>query len=177
MKIYHEGRLSLPLKGRKILIVGSRNASQDGLLRTEKAVNNAPDNSIILSGLALGIDAAAHRAALEKQIPTIAILGTSLDKCYPAVHQELQNQMDLLISQFQPFTQIFPRNFVMRDKLAALLCDECIIIEAENNGGTLHTGREALRLRRPLIISESEKDKDWAKEFTSKGATFRDFGP
>ena len=113
---------------------------------------------VVVSGLAEGIDTAAHETALSEGGHTIAILGTPLEKVFPAKNRELQERLmrdELVVSQFPPGSAGGPRNFPMRNRTMALLTDATLIIEAGEQSGTLHQGWEALRLGRLLFLMES----------------------
>ena len=112
----------------------------------------------IVSGLAEGIDTAAHSAAIEAGGRTIAVLGTSVEKPYPASNRALFDLIatqHLVVSQFPDGAPVQPRNFPMRNRTMALISHATVIVEAAEKSGTLHQAWEALRLGRPLFILES----------------------
>jgi DNA processing protein len=129
-----------------------------------------------VSGLARGIDTAAHKAAIEAGGRTIGVIGTPIDVCYPKENQRLQTEIainHLLISQFAPGTPARKGNFPTRNRLMALLSDATVIVEAQDGSGTTHQGWEALRLARPLWILQSaanNPDLKWPQEFLRYGA-------
>ena len=131
---------------------------------------------IIVSGLALGIDAIAHKTAIENGGKTVAVLGTPLDKYYPSENHDLQDEImknHLAISQFETNTTIQKGNFPTRNRTMALISDASIIVEAGDGSGTYHQGWEALRLGRPLFIVEdilNDKTLKWPSEFLKYGA-------
>src|SRR5271157_2252762 len=155
-ELYIMGQLSIPLSSPRVSVIGSRKASPEGL----KAADNisrtlARHNVTIVSGLAEGIDTAAHMATIEEGGCTIAVLGTPLDRFYPRKNRQLQEiimKHYLLISQFPIGYPIQPKNFVIRNRTMALISDASIIVEAGDASGSLHQGWEALRLGRPLFI-------------------------
>lgn len=161
----------------KVSIVGSRKASEDGLKRAALLSRILVEHGmLIVSGLAEGIDTAAHTAAIEAGGKTIAVLGTSLSEFYPAKNRELQERImreHLAVSQFVVGTPSKPGNFPMRNRTMALVSDATVIVEAKDNSGSLHQGWEALRLGRPLFIMESilnNKDLKWPGEMLKYGA-------
>ena len=110
---------------------------------------------MIISGLAEGIDTAAHTSAISNAGRTIAVIATPLDQSYPAVNAKLQDEIrrkHLLISQFAIGKHVFKQNFILRNRTMALISNATIIVEAKDDSGSLHQGWEALRLGRPLFI-------------------------
>ena len=132
----------------KLGIVGSRKMSSYGRHATELLSSSlASAGVVIISGLAYGVDAAAHRAALNAGGKTVAILPTSLHSIYPATHLNLANQITehgALISEYAPHSPIYKTNFTNRNRLVAALSDVLLITEAAVNSGSLHTARFAL---------------------------------
>lgn len=137
--------MSLP----RVAIVGSRKASFYGKQVTERLAGDlARVGVVIISGLALGVDATAHRAALAVGGYTVAVLPTPLQKIYPASHHNLANQIissgGTLISEYPPGTEIYKENFIARNRIVSGLADVLVITEAAKNSGSLHTARFAL---------------------------------
>ena len=171
------GDKSLLQRGPRVSIVGSRRASREGLARAAKLARMLADRGIIVvSGLAEGIDTAAHLAAIESGGHTVAVLGTPLDKVYPAENRALQDRImreHLAVSQFPPNSPGGRKCFPMRNRTMALLSDATVIVEAGESSGTLHQGWEALRLGRPLFLMESvtkNSELSWPGEMISYGA-------
>jgi len=176
-QFYLQGDLELLKRGPRISVVGSRKASPEGLNRaTVLARLLAQRNMIVVSGLAAGIDTAAHRAAIDAGGRTIAVIGTPLDEAYPPENAALQAQIaekHLLVSQFASGTKTKPQHFPMRNRTMALLTDATVIVEAGESSGTLHQGWEALRLGRLLFLMESvanDQRLSWPKEMIHYGA-------
>lgn len=160
----------------RISVVGSRKASERGL-ETARKISEAivGRGGVVVSGLARGIDTAAHKAAIEANGRTIAVLGTGLDISYPKENAELQeciSKEHLVISQFPDGTPPRRGNFPMRNKTMALLSHCSIIVEAGESSGTEHQGWTALKLARPLLFPEEllEKDFSWPREMQEYGA-------
>lgn len=175
--LYVKGDVSLLAKGTRVSIIGSRDSSKEGLARTRKLVKSLVSQGVIIvSGLAKGIDTAAHQTAIDEGGKTIAVLGTPLSQVSPVENRALQNLIGkdhLLISQFQEGKPVSKGNFPMRNRLMALISDATIIMEAKDGSGTTHQGWEALRLARPLWIPKSMADNaelKWPKEFLHYGA-------
>ena len=167
----------IPVPGPRTAIVGSRKASQEGIEAASKMASLlAKKGVVIVSGLAEGIDTAAHKAAIAKGGLTIAVLGTSLDRNYPAKNAELQKivmREHWAISQFPIGYPTEPKNFVIRNRTMALISDASIIVEASESSGSLHQGWEALRLGRPLFIWKSiveDPSLKWPKKMMEYGA-------
>lgn len=165
----------------KVSIVGSRKASLEGLSRAARLSRELSDAGVIIvSGLALGIDAAAHRAAIEVGGRTIAVIGTPLDRVYPREHRDLQAHLErdhAVVSQFPPGYPTTKGNFPRRNRTMALIVDASVIVEANDGSGTLSQGWEALRLNRPLFIMRSVIDRgnlEWPLRMLEYGARVLD---
>lgn len=137
---------NVDLNTRKILsVVGTRKATTEGIAFCEKLIKDLKvrnHNPIIVSGLAYGIDAAAHRAALHNNLFTIAILGHGLDIIYPASHKKLAKEIinyGMLITDFPSKSIRDKNNFIKRNRIIAGLSDATIVIESGKKGGSLVT--------------------------------------
>jgi DNA processing protein len=178
--LYVKGRLKLPLPGPRVSIVGSRKASEKGLADSKMIASKLVSNDVVIvSGLAEGIDTSAHMAAITQGGKTIAVLGTPLDKTFPAKNFNLQQKIMrdyLAISQFEIGEPTKPKNFVIRNRTMALISDATIIVEASDKSGSLHQAWEALRLGRPLFIWKAilEQDVSWYKDVIKYGAVILD---
>lgn len=175
--IFAAGDIGMLRTGARISIVGSRKASQDGIARARRLAKLlVAQNAVVVSGLAEGIDTAAHTAAIEAGGRTLAVIGTPLDKSYPKKNEALQKQIQdehLLISQFPIGYPTTPKSFPMRNRTMALFSDATVIMEAANNSGSLHQGWEALRLGRSLFIAKAIVDddtKNWTDDMLHYGA-------
>jgi DNA processing protein len=157
--LHFVGDSSLLRQGPRVAVVGSRRASADGLRRAAAITRALVQRDIIVvSGLAAGIDTAAHTTALEAGGRTIAVIGTPLDQSYPRENAGLQARLareQLVVSQFAPGTAVRPQNFPIRNRTMALLTDATVIVEAGEKSGTVNQGWEALRLGRLLFLLES----------------------
>ena len=157
--------------------MGSREPTSKGIDATKEIASFlASKNVVIVSGLAKGIDTLAHRATIDAKGLTIAVLGTPLDKSYPAQNRDLQETImreHWAISQFPVGYPIQPRNFVVRNRTMALISDVSVIVEAGDSSGALHEGWEALRLGRPLYIWKKifeESSLKWPHRMIEYGA-------
>ena len=144
--IYAKGRLDL-LNRPAIAIVGSRNATKQGEATAEHfAATLAAAGLTIVSGLALGIDAAAHRGALPGRGSTIAVIGTGIDRIYPSRNEDLTRQIaekGVVVSEFPLGTPAVAANFPRRNRLIAGLARGCLVVEAAERSGSLITARLA----------------------------------
>ncbi len=143
------------LLGRQqIAIVGSRHASRGGLNNARAFAHHlAGEGFLITSGLASGIDGAAHEGALDSG-HTLAVLGTGLDRVFPAQHRELAHRIaeqGLLVSEFPPGTPPLPGNFPRRNRIIAGLTLGTLVVEAALKSGSLITARLAAELGREVF--------------------------
>jgi DNA processing protein len=120
---------------------------------------------VVLSGLAAGIDGAAHEAAMHAGGRTIAVIGTSLDQAYPREHASLQARIareHLVVSPFAAGTPSAPWHFPKRNRLMALLAQATILIEASASSGTRHQVAACASLGRPVFAPADLVDRlDW----------------
>jgi DNA processing protein len=152
--LYARGRVEL-LACAALAIVGSRNATQQGEANAE-AFARALGNSglTIVSGLALGIDAAAHRGGLAGEGSTLAVLGTGIDVVYPSRNAALTAEIaerGLLISEFPLGTAPAAQNFPRRNRLISGLARGCLVVEAALASGSLITARAAAEQGREVF--------------------------
>lgn len=176
-RLFIAGDRSLLHMSPRVSIVGSRKASKNGLAEARALAEKlASRRVIVVSGLAEGIDTSAHEGAIEAGGRTIAVLGTPLDEAFPARNRALQTRImreHLAVSQFAPGVPSQPGNFPMRNRTMALLSDATVIVEAGEGSGSLHQGWEALRLGRPLFLSEAllhNSSLSWPKTMEGYGA-------
>jgi len=139
----------------QIAIVGSRNPSSTGLqIAYDFAQSLASSGFTITSGLALGIDAASHKGALNVQGATIAVTGTGLDRVYPAAHKDLATDIvatGLILSEFPPGTLAKANHFPRRNRIISGLCMGLLVVEAAKKSGSLITARMALEQNRDVF--------------------------
>ncbi len=145
--LYVKGRLDL-LNHSAFAIIGSRNATPQGISNAE-AFSRAlsATNLCIISGLAHGIDAAAHRGALPQCGSSIAVVGTGLDRVYPAANHDLAHSLSTdgaVISEFPLGTPPIASNFPRRNRIISGMSMGCLIVEAGLQSGSLITARLAL---------------------------------
>src|SRR5688572_23481648 len=144
---------------RAVAIVGTRQVSPEGAARARRLARElSAAGVVVVSGLARGVDTEALTAAIEAGGRVIAVIGTPIDKAYPAENRRLHERIyreHLLISQFEPGKRVFQSNFPERNKLMAAISDATAIVEAGDTSGTLHQAAECVRLRRWLFIARS----------------------
>jgi DNA processing protein len=175
--LYVKGSMDIPLQGPRVSIIGSRKASPNGIENAKTITRTLIENqTVIVSGLAEGIDTSAHETTIAAGGKTIAVLGTPLNKVYPRKNLQLQQEImadHLAISQFPIGHITTPKDFVLRNRTMALISDATIIVEAGDTSGSLHQGWEALRLGRSLFIWKSvlnNKQLSWPEKMLQYGA-------
>lgn len=156
-RLWCAGDLSL-LERPCVAIVGTRDVTPLGAQRAQRLARElAREGVVVVSGLAKGVDTEALTSAIAAGGRVIGVIGTPLDKAYPAENKRLQETIyrdHLLISQFAPGTRVFPGNFPTRNKLMAAISDATVIIEASDTSGALHQAAECTRLHRWLFIAQ-----------------------
>lgn len=145
--LYQKGELPISaLNG--IAVVGTRNPSPYGIKATERIVEGLkPLGLPIVSGLALGIDAVAHGTALSCGLPTVAVLGTGLDRIYPYENRKIFTEIEkkgMLLSEYAPGTKPEPWNFPRRNRIITGLSRAVLVIEGDIKSGALISGKLAL---------------------------------
>jgi len=152
--LYVNGRVEL-LGRAAIAIVGSRNPTPQGVTNTARfAAALAQSGLAVVSGLALGIDAAAHRSVLEGGGDTIAVIGTGIDRIYPAAHRDLAREIGkrgCIVSEFPLGTPPIAGNFPRRNRLISGLSLGTLVIEAAVDSGSLITARLAAEQGREVF--------------------------
>jgi DNA processing protein len=180
--LYYKGNLDL-INTPSVAIVGTRNPTMDGVKRAKQLSKYLVEDGVtIVSGLAKGIDTAAHTAAIENNGRTIAVIGTPLNEVYPKENKDLQNliaENHLLISQI-PFwrysQQTYRANrlfFPERNKTMSALTEATIIVEAGETSGTLIQAQAAIYQKRKLYILEScfqNPNITWPEKYEKLGA-------
>ncbi|MDO8590601.1 MAG: DNA-processing protein DprA [bacterium] len=155
-KLYIRGELP-PEEHKYLCVVGSRKYSEYGRQAVEKLIGGLRGYPVVIvSGLALGIDSIAHRAALSVGLTTIAVPGSGLDPkvLYPASHVGLAEKIvetgGALISEFEPNFRATPYSFPQRNRIMAGLSDAVLVVEAELKSGTLITSKYATEYNRDV---------------------------
>lgn len=143
-EIYVLGNLEPLLENSCLAVVGSRKVTPYGRGVTESLVTSVAARGVtIISGLALGVDAIAHKAALDAGGATIAVLPCGLDKPYPASHRQLARRIleqgGALVSEHPVETPPLQHHFISRNRIVSALSDAVLITEAAAKSGTMHT--------------------------------------
>ncbi|HVP09194.1 MAG TPA: DNA-processing protein DprA [Burkholderiales bacterium] len=194
--LYCRGRAEL-LNRPALAVVGSRNATAQGARNAEQFARAFSAAGLtIVSGLAQGIDAAAHRGGLAADGATIAVLGTGVDNVYPKANAALAEEIatrGLLVSEFPLGTQALAHHFPRRNRLISGLAQGCLVVEAALGSGSLITARSAAEQGRevfalpgsihsPLskgchaLIKQGAKLAESAEDVLSELASFRRTG-
>lgn len=171
--IYWQGSLRPAEMG--VCIVGSRNATSSVLDETYKlagllAIRNVP----VISGLARGIDTAAHQGAVDAHGRTIAVMGTGLERTYPPANTQLRQRIQqgegLVLTQFAPGAKVAKWNFPMRNAVMSGYGAATLVMAAGEKSGTKHQAQAAVKHGRRVIFPESVVDSvSWAHEMVAKG--------
>jgi DNA processing protein len=152
--LHVRGDVSLLLRT-GIAVVGSRRATPYGInAAAQLASQLAVAGLVVVSGLARGIDAAAHQAALDARGPTVAVLGTGIDVVYPRGNARLFRRIEnegLIVSEFPPGTPPRPENFPIRNRVISGLSRGTVIVEATRRSGSLITARMAAEQGRDVF--------------------------
>jgi len=141
---------------RVISIIGTRSPSEYGRQSTEKLIKDlaALSGILIISGLAYGIDAVSHKAALRHHLPTVGVLGHSLDQIYPREHAGLAREMlrtGGLLTKFSMATGPDAYNFPIRNRIVAGISDALIVMETRSRGGSMLTVENAHTYQRKVF--------------------------
>ncbi len=161
--LYYKGTANLN-HHRTIGIVGTRTPSPHGLTICEELVEGfLPYKPLIISGLAYGIDIAAHRKCLEKGIETVAVLGHGLSRIYPQQHLKTAMEMTEqggLLTEFASHVGPERENFPMRNRIVAGMCDAVVVVETATRGGSIITAQQANGYNRDVFAVPGRiKDK------------------
>lgn len=152
--LYIRGRLE-PLNRSVLSIVGSRNPTPQGVQNAERFAAALTDAGLVIaSGLALGIDGAAHRGALAANGDTVAFIGTGIDRIYPARHRELALEIGAkgtIVSEFPIGTPVTAANFPRRNRLISGIARGVLVVEAAVESGSLITARLAAEQGREVL--------------------------
>lgn len=155
LMLYLSGDLSLLSHACRLAVVGSRNPTPQGALTARDFSRSLAASGVcIVSGLALGVDGAAHEGALDAQGGTIAVVGTGLDRVYPRRHLDLAHRLaasGLLVSEFPLGTSPSPANFPKRNRIIAGLTQGTLVVEAAMASGSLITARLAADMGREVF--------------------------
>ena len=124
------------------------------------------DQPTIISGLAFGIDVKSHQAAIENQLPTVAVLACGVDHIYPATHKAVGLKIlenGGLLSEYPIGTRADPRYFPARNRILAAMTDALIVVEAASKGGALITANIAHSYDRPVFAVPGELNSTYSE--------------
>ncbi|RYD59036.1 MAG: DNA-protecting protein DprA [Sphingobacteriales bacterium] len=152
--LYYRGTAS-PNAAKTVAVIGTRKNTDYGQKLTEQLIDDLSgrEDLIIVSGLAHGIDAIAHKRSLKAGLPTIGALGHGLDRIYPSTNKEVAKDMLLnggLITEFPTGTKPERQNFPMRNRIVAGISDVTVVVESDIKGGALITARVAASYNRDV---------------------------
>jgi len=159
--LFARGRSAFELLRRPaVAVVGARACSGYGATVTRTLARElAAAGLVVVSGLARGVDAEAHRGALEAGGTTVAVLGCGVDRTYPAAHAELAERIaatGLIVSEYAPGVEPAPWRFPARNRIIAGLCAATVVVEARERSGALITADLALEEGREVLAVPGE---------------------
>lgn len=157
LMLYAKGNLTLLKHPRPLALVGTRRPTAYGLKVTARLAEAAAQHgAMIVSGLAVGIDALAHQTALEQEAPTVAVMGCGLDVNYPSANGQLRRRIcdsgqGLLLSEKAPGTPAYPAFFPDRNRLISGLSAGIVVVEAVIKSGTMSTALHGIQQGREVF--------------------------
>lgn len=165
--LYLKGKFDFAQFKRYLAIVGTRNPTPYGRKVTRTLAGELAEHFVIVSGLALGVDGEAHKAAVEKGRVTVGVLGNGLHRVYPEAHtrlaEEILDKGGALVSEYPPFWGPRPENFPPRNRIISGLSQGVLIVEAPRKSGAMITasfaleeGREVLAVPGSIFSLQSE---------------------
>ncbi|MET7292474.1 DNA-processing protein DprA [Streptomyces griseoloalbus] len=187
LRLVHQRPPLLFLRGRsveddlRVAVVGTRTPTPEGLAHARVIAGGLAERGVtVVSGLAAGIDTAAHATALAVGGRTVAVVGTGLRRAYPAQNARLQEEIaerGLLISQFWPDAPPSKTSFPMRNAVMSGYSLATVVIEAAYRSGARMQARLALEHGRPVFLMRSLLTHEWAREYASRPNTTVIDGP
>lgn len=167
--LFYKGTLDIDTFPVRLAIVGTRHATQRCQAKVASILSELSQSGhhlAIVSGLAYGVDAAAHRASLDNNLKTYAVLGHGLHMVYPAAHKNLAEKIletgGALISEFPCCAKILPANFLQRNRIVAGMCQATLIAESAERGGAMSTARIALSYNREVMAIPGRPEDKWS---------------
>ncbi|MEO5911952.1 MAG: DNA-processing protein DprA [Pelobium sp.] len=163
--LYFKGKANLNQQ-KIISIVGTRNATAYGKSFCDKLIAGLKShNLLVASGLAYGIDVAAHKASIANDVTTVGVLGHGLDRIYPAIHRPVAEKMlsnGGLLTEFPSETNPDRQNFPKRNRIIAGMADAVIVIEATRKGGALITAEIANSYNKDVFALPGRADDEFS---------------
>jgi DNA processing protein len=159
-----------------VAVVGARKATETGIEQAEKIAEHLIHTGYtVVSGLAAGIDTAAHTAALAAEGRTLAVIGTGLTRIYPPQNEALQRRITdqcAVISQFWPDAPPTKRSFPMRNAVMSGMALATVVVEASETSGARTQARLALAHGRPVFLTKTlVKKQPWAQQLAQRPGT------
>lgn len=153
--LFYQGDLSLLKEGKRLAVIGSRHPTPYGTRATSWVLQGlfAEKDVTIVSGLARGIDALAHREALSHHQRTVAVLGCGIDVCYPSSSRELYREIQrsgLILSEYPEGVLPSREKFPMRNRIISALSDAILVTDAASKSGTQITVKYGLEMNRDI---------------------------
>jgi DNA processing protein len=173
--VFLAGRLT-PADARTVAVVGAREATAAGIATARVIAQHLVDcQYTVVSGLAAGIDTAAHTAALAHGGRTVAVIGTGLARCYPPQNAPLQRRIAsecAVISQFWPESPPSRRSFPMRNAVMSGIALATVVVEASDTSGARTQARLACAQGRPVfLLAPLVERQRWAREYAARPGT------
>jgi DNA processing protein len=174
--LFLRGQALTPADVRSVAVVGTRDASSEGLSKASLMATRLVQHEVtVISGLARGIDTAAHKAALSAGGRTIAVMGTGISsRVYPPENEELANDIaatGALISQFWPSARPARWTFPRRNAVMSGVAQGTVVIEAGSTSGAKMQARLALEQgKRVFLVSSLVTNQEWARKYLQRGA-------
>lgn len=173
--LFYRGELRADDDALSVAVVGTRQASPDGLRRARKMAGLLAEQGVtVLSGLALGIDGAAHESAIKAGGRTVAVLGSGIRRIYPKEHLELAEHVatsGALVSQFWPDSPPATYTFPRRNVTMSGMGQGTVVIEASSTSGAKMQARLALEHgKKVFLIKQLVTQQPWAKKYIAQGA-------
>lgn len=165
-----------PGDARSVAVIGARRASREGVTNAHAIARHLIDHRFtVVSGLAAGIDTAAHTAALQAGGRTVAVIGTGLARAYPPQNAAFQRRIasgNAVISQFWPETPPTRRTFPMRNATMSGLVLATVVVEATHKSGARGQVHRALEHGRPVFLIDSLLAQPWARDLANKAGVY-----
>ena len=161
--LFYKGDISLLKKDHILAVVGSRENSDYGKECCNNLLKGLKTDTVIVSGLAKGIDTYAHTAALKYGYKTIAVLGSGIDNIYPQNNRDLVDKIidngGLVISEYPGLVEPEKENFIARNRIIAGICSGLLLVESYGRSGALNTTLSALNLGKAIGCVPNEFGK------------------
>jgi len=167
MGLFYKGDRGLLDNKKTVAIVGTRRATPYGLAVAKAIAKElARRDIVVVSGLALGVDAAAHQGALDANGVTVGVLGCGIDRVYPRENKDLFSKVELdglLLSEYEPGFAPTTASFPQRNRLVVGLADAVVVVESEAKGGAMITATLAQKMGKPLFAVPGRIDSAFSE--------------